>query len=87
MLCHHRRSPQRVSTFVASGYQARQEERRDRNVLQVREDHEHPTNDAWRQRSKKFSPSRSQRKISTGTSLLRNKVVVVLPTMNWRMRE
>jgi hypothetical protein len=50
---------QRVRTFVASGRQARREERRDRNVLQVREDHEHPTNDAWRPRSKKFSPSQS----------------------------
>ncbi len=28
-----------------------------RNVLQVSEDSEYPANDAWRPRSKKFSPS------------------------------
>jgi hypothetical protein len=33
--------------------------RRNRNVLQVREDSEYPANDAWRPRSKKFSPSQA----------------------------
>ncbi len=52
-------APERVRTFVASGRQARRTGHRNRNVLQVREDSEHPANDAWRPRSKKFSPSDS----------------------------
>ena len=46
-----------LRTFVASGCQARRTERRNRNVLAVREDFEHPANDAWRPRSRKFSSS------------------------------
>ena len=64
---------QRVRAFVASGRQARRTGRRNRNVLPAREDSEHPANNAWRPRSKKFSASQGQTDYISLTDMLKAK--------------